>query len=201
MGCKAVRICELMIFFASQLCGKYVHRACRVRFRASFVEDVSACYGLFVVKLLLFLDEKLAIPIAPMHVWSGLCVTQPALGIQKLPWGQHVFPGLDLKKKIINNLKFLCSLHLWTCRDQWRLQPWKRCNSVPTVTFLLVQSVAVFPQFLPLIENVYHLLNFLLSRRVRESSFLWSVRVGLITILYFIVLKNALFCFPNLSLS
>lgn len=64
-----------------------------------------------------------------------------------------------------------------------------------------LSSVSSSISSVPLIENVYHLLNFLLSRRVRESSFLWSVRVGLITILYFIVLKNALFCFPNLSLS
>lgn len=54
----------------------------------------------------------------------------------------------------------------------------------------------------PLIESVYHLFNFLPGMgQGKGSASSQSVRVRMITVLYFSVLENALFCFPNFSFS
>lgn len=39
--------------------------------------------------------RNVAISLRPVCVWSGLYLTEPALGIWRLPWGQQVFAGLD----------------------------------------------------------------------------------------------------------
>ena len=109
-------------------------------------------------------------PLPLVQCGFGLgCTSLSQLWAFEITLGAASFPrGSFYKKKkniyiYINSLKFLCSFPLWTCRDPWRLQPWKPCNSVPTAISLLDQSVAGVLQFHLLKAYIIHLI-FLLAR-------------------------------------
>lgn len=108
--------------------------------------------------------------------WYSVCLVwvvhnSASFGDLETTLGAASFPRVRLKKKSINNLKFQCRVHLWTCRELVRLKPWKRCSSVPTVTSLFAPWVAVFPQF-HLLKTYITYLIFFLARGVGELFFM-----------------------------
>ena len=131
--------------------------------------------------------RNVAISLGPMCVWSGLYLTEPALGIWRLPWGQQVFPGLDLKKKKKKKYIYIYIYKQSQVSMQLSfvdLQGLVEAAAMETVQLsshsnLPPRSVGSRISSFPLIESVYHLFNFFLSMgQGAGSASLWSVVWG-----------------------